>query len=242
MKHSITAEQVLRDIEFELIQGIVPHNELGSSIQAVRKFQNQARADAFRSGRRKADYQEIAGRQFQINDMLLTLLQEMAVQLQALQLEWERAGRVLHPPFPSASIPEPLPSEPGSGRPTGSGPSLSVSLAEGERGQFVVDKIAAMRLEELRVEREVRPVRIPVIGRWLTRARAALHRLPLFYVGRLANKQTAINRMLWDSIMELNQMLVHHQQQLQILLDRLPDRTVPSNEDQDPPANSTLLP
>ncbi len=228
MSDSITAEQVLQDIEFELIQGMVPHDELGTAIQAVRKFQNQARADAFSSKHRPADYQEIASRQFQINDMLLTLLQEMAVQLRTLQLELRRATGLLPPPLSSPSISELVTPEPGSGRPIG--PSLPARPAESNGGPFGESSIAAMRPQELRVEQEVRPVRVPLIGRWLTRLRAAFHSLALFYVGRLADQQTAVNRALWESFLELNQTLAHHQQQLQALHDRLSGQTVGSDD------------
>lgn len=214
MREPITAEQVLQDIEFELIQGMVPHDELGAAIQAVRRFQNQARADAFSLGRRKAEYREIASRQFQINDMLLTLLQEMAAQLQTLKLELRQATGLL-PVSPPPSIPAPVASEPGIGRPTG--PPLPVPTHESGRVPPGVGAIASMPQEPLRVEPLVRPVRLPLIGRWLTRLRAAFHSLALFYVGRLADQQTAVNRALWESLLELNQMLVHQQQQLQAL-------------------------
>ena len=59
--------------------------DLGQSVQNVRRFQNGVRKEVLDTGG-KPDYREIAKRQFQINDMLLSLLQELATR--AARLCW----------------------------------------------------------------------------------------------------------------------------------------------------------
>lgn len=94
MKRSLTADDVIREIEFELIQGAISKDELGQGIQTVKKFQNQIRAEFFNASSQSTDQRDYASRQFQINDMLTTLLQEMAATIQSLRLELHQSTRL----------------------------------------------------------------------------------------------------------------------------------------------------
>ena len=102
---SVTANDILNDIEFELLQGILAQDELGKAVQAVRLFQNQLRSKTFKSLKSSSANRSLVSSQFQINDMIITLLQEMAGTVQAMQLELRKMGQV--PRSPSSTIPPP---------------------------------------------------------------------------------------------------------------------------------------
>lgn len=234
MKESLTAKQVLCDIEFELAQGAISQDELGQGIQAVRQFQNKTRAEAFQSGRRTADYREIASRQFQINDMLITLLQETAVKLQSLQLDLRRISGLLPEEPPASTTPVDLAEEEPSRLLSAEHELLSVE-AQAEPHDRLPGAVQALASgEHLHVGLEVRPVNAPLVGRLLTRLRAALHSLSLFYVGRLAGQQARANQALAESIQQLSRLLQHQQAQIQALSDQMAALQAPPPEPTDP--------
>jgi hypothetical protein len=188
---SLSVQDVLNDIEIELLQGAVTRDELGQSVQNVRRFQNQVRGETLDSQPRP-DYRAIANRQFQINDMLLTLTQEMATRQAALELELHKAMRAglrrdnLPVALPTSSEPSPRP------------PSEELV----RRLDAVRD---AMRDDALVLQLEVTPAEMPVIGRLLGGARAALHSLVVFYSNRLAARQTEVNHTYGDALQWLLQ-------------------------------------
>lgn len=184
--HSLAVEDVLNDIEIELLQGAVTRDDLGQSVQNVRRFQNQVRSEAL-DKQVRPDYRTIANRQFQINDMLLTLAQEMATRQAALELELhkaERAGLRLHnTPVVSSTASEDGPRPP------------SEDLVRR------LDAIrSAMRDDALALQLEVTPSETPLVGRLLGGVRAALHSLVIFYSSRLAAKQGEINHTYGDTL------------------------------------------
>lgn len=189
--HSLTVHDILNDIEIELLQGAVTRDDLGQSVQNVRRFQNQVRSEAL-DKRAQPDYRTIANRQFQINDMLLTLAQEMATRQAALELELrkaERAGLRLH--------------------------NLPVAAAQSDTGRIrppsedLVRRLdavrSAMRDDALTLQLEVTPSETPLVGRLLGGARAALHSLVVFYSNRLARRQSEINHTFGDTLQWLLQ-------------------------------------
>jgi hypothetical protein len=192
--NSLTAQDVLNDIEIELLQGAVTRDELGQSVQNVRRFQNQVRGETLDS-RPRPDYRAIANRQFQINDMLLTLAQEMATRQAALELELHKAVRagLRLDNLPIAAS-------------AGSDAGPDVPRPPSEELVRRLDAIrAAMRDDALTLQLEVTPTETPVIGRLLGGARAALHSLVVFYSNRLAARQTEINHTYGDTLQWLLQ-------------------------------------
>jgi hypothetical protein len=181
---SLTVQDVLNDIEIELLQGAVTRDELGQSVQNVRRFQNQVRGEML-DRQARPDYRAVANRQFQINDMLLTLAQEMATRQAALELELHQAMRAglrrdhLPVAAPSAGAPRP--------------PSEDLVRRLDAIG-------AAMREDALALQLEVTPTTTPVIGRLLGGARAALHSLVVFYSNRLAARQAEVNHTYGDTL------------------------------------------
>lgn len=213
MKTSLTASHVISDIEFELIQGAISRDELGQSIQAVKQYQNQVRSEVFQSPRQTADTREVLSRQFQINDMLITMLQEMAASLQALQLQFKQLGRAR------------------SGVPAATGPAealpgVSAAEATEQPSWRPTDGLNnAMRLEALHQKLDIQPANVPIpfISGLIRRLRFGLHNLVLFYVNRLGKSQAMINSEYGDWILYLEALQRHQQEEIETLTAQVAD-------------------
>ncbi|HEY4721330.1 MAG TPA: hypothetical protein VJ793_28010 [Anaerolineae bacterium] len=203
MSH-VTAQDVIRDIEFEIAQGLVVRQDLRQAIHAVKKFHSKTRREVFGPDGKAADLREIASRQFQINDMLITLLEEVTTAACSAQLEAQRTSRVLQRALASSLL-----IDPPSGPDTPSGENSS----DGMMDTAVDDIVEAMQPEALHVKLDVRPTAVPLIGGFIRRARIALHSVALFYVHRLAQQQASINRVYGDHLLHLTR-LCQHQQEL----------------------------
>ena len=186
---SLGVQDALDDIDMELLQDTVQRDDLGQSVQNVRRFQTDARKEAFDTGG-KPDYREIAKRQFQINDMLLALLQELATRERALELELRmpQTGSTARPMTPSAA---------GAGEDEAARPSSEDLVRQLDAIQSV------MHDDALRLQLELTPNDTPVVGRLVGSMRAAVHSLVVFYGNQLAAKQTEINRVYGDVLHQL---------------------------------------
>lgn len=197
MNSKLNAQDIVGEIEFELAHSSISQDELGQGIHAVRQYQNQVRAEIF-AVRGQTDPRELARRQFQLNDMLLAVLHQMSLNLRASQLEqrqlaeWvrDRAADLPAPTqtFHSANLPLPTVQSGNSHRPD---------------DNLMLEIQNILRSSKLWLDPDVRPVRVPLIGGLLTRLRAALHDVSLFYTNRLGARQTAINQALCDAILRL---------------------------------------
>jgi hypothetical protein len=208
----VTANDILRDIEFELVQGVVSRDDLGKGIQAVKQFQNEARTETFQTLKPAGANREIIVRQFQINDMLITLLQEMTAAIQAMQLESQKKNR--------ASVATRTALSTSSIRSQDNDLSASVELGvtDNELYQKLMSEIEHVtQPNALWVEFQPRSIGLPIIGWFITRGRAVLHRLVLFYVQRFATKQAPINKTFSDWILYLVQLAQDQHEQLKIL-------------------------
>jgi hypothetical protein len=205
---SLTVADVLNDIEIELLQGAVTRDDLGQSVQNVRRFQNQVRGEML-DKQTRPDYRAVANRQFQINDMLLTLAQEMATRQAALELELHKA---MHAGLRRDGAPLAAPGANVSAANTGAGRPQSEDLV---RRLGAVQ--AAMRDDALALQLEVTPEETPVIGRLLGSARAALHSLVVFYTNRLASRQAEVNHTYGDTLRWLLQARAADQESLELL-------------------------
>lgn len=204
---AVTAEEVLQSIEFELLQGTVSYDDLGAGIQAAREYQNRVRAELLELARGTTSSRELVIRLFQINEMLLTLVQELNRALHALQLEVRRMARVVQVRAKygetAADVTGDSPPLEELGSPQGTAPSSDVQRA--------------MRSDTLRIEFDVRSVAVPIIGGWIRRLKFALHNLVMFYLRQLAQKQTTVNRTYGEWIMYLVEMSERQQIQLDLL-------------------------
>jgi len=219
----IEANDVLNDIEFELLQGAITRDDLGQGIQTVRQYQNEMRTDIL-DERKDSEPLAIARRQFQVNDMLLTLLAETDAKVRSLQSELRRAAFIEQhqgtPDRPALVETQPAYIRRADGLPDIAAddydfeaPVVSggYSRAEGAR----LDELeAAMDPDSLALEMDVRPSHIPLFGAFLTRLRIALHSLTLFYAGKLAVKQSDANRVYGEWI--LHEAEIQRRQRLEI--------------------------
>ena len=201
MKELRTTDRLISDIEFELAQGVVSTDDLRQAIQAVLQYQHKARSELLRSPR--LNHREFAARSFQIDDMLINLLQETTGRIEQLQMELQR----MRPGPPLTSI---------SRQHGGIAPDYVISAGLGtdlyERSPAEIE--TAMRDAELQIGLDARPIKTPLVGTLLTRLRNAVHSLPLFYVRRLAAKQAAINRVYGDWLLHLYRLLCRQQDEI----------------------------
>jgi hypothetical protein len=218
MKQSVTADEILNTIEFELAQSAIAHTDLSEGFSAVRQFQNKARSETFVSGRALADTRTLVNRQYQINDMHLTLLHQIALAIHALQLDVRRLRQL--PPRAAA------PTETASGgesvthsaTPRAAVPStLDWSLTEAAP-EWAAEPIEnSMKSDALKIKLDVRPSTTPIIGGLIRRLRTAFHDLTLFYLNQLAQKQTAINQVYGERLLQMSQLVAQQQQQIDML-------------------------
>lgn len=204
---AVTAEEVLQSIEFELLQGSISHDDLGAGIQTAREYQNRVRAELLELARGTTNSRELVIRLFQINEMLLTLVQELNRALHALQLEVRRMARIVQV---RAKCGDTAASDSEYSSPPG-------ELASPQAPAPSSDVQRAMRSDALRVEFDVRSVAVPIVGGWVRRLKFALHNLVLFYLRQLAQKQTTVNRTYGEWIMYLVEMSERQQIQLDLL-------------------------
>jgi len=210
MSYTITAQHILDNIEFELAQGAISKDDLGRAIEEVKQYQNKLRDEVFQPGQELPQIREIIGRQFQLNDMLITMLQEMAAAMQEMQLKTKRLQS-----WQQTAVTPPTTSTVNAITP----PDDSIWWDTGE--------IETAMAESLSIKLEVQPTTIPLIGSFLQRIKHSVHELVLFYLQKLAQKQTAVNRTYgrWalhaDALHHLHQNEIH---QLQIQINTLQAR------------------
>ncbi len=193
MTQSLSAADILRDIEFELVQGALTRDDLGQGIQAVRLYQNRLRHKVFQSGREMPPLRELIARQFQLNDMLITLLQETAAAMQETQLRQKRLAQW----------------QPASAHPL----TAAIPFPNEDNWRDEAELQAALN-EPLTIKMEIRPGRLPLIGTWIQRLKHEVHSLVLFYLRKLGDKQAAINQIYGQWALYFH--TLHQQQQREI--------------------------
>jgi hypothetical protein len=204
----MSVQDVLRDIEFELAQGAIAQDELGQAVQAVRRYHNHTRGEILNDARRVKDIGGILPSLFQIHDMLITLLQETAAAIQALRVDLRKMAQIPGDPVPS-----------GAGEQV---TKLGMDLASkdiwaGTQRQGSAEVESAMGPEALSIRHEVRPVRLPIIGRLIQPLRTALHNLVLFYVKLLGERQVIVNQTYGERLLVLIEVAESQQQQIERL-------------------------
>jgi hypothetical protein len=225
MKHAMTTEDIIKSIEFELAQSAVSQTDLGAGTAAVRQYQNKARAEIFESDKLLKDTRALVNQQYQINDMHLTLLQQMTLAIRAMELDVRRLGQAAPRPEKAPrgmAAPSQSPAQDAAfeSPPAGRGalpPGDEPSLGEDMFGWSDEAIDLAMKSNALTIKLDVRPSTTPLIGGLLRRVRTALHDLTLFYVRQLAQKQTGINQTYGDRLIQLSRQVEDQQQQIEDL-------------------------
>ena len=229
IKRTVSVDDVLASIEFELAQGCISRDDLGASIQAVRQYHNKLRGEVLELVKRPEDMQEVVTRLFQINEMLVTIAQESNAALQSLRRDlrntarWSQiiaANQDTHPITPAVQ------------------PSKEI---ESDQEQALSDLQSAIRAEAIRVEMDVRPIGTPVIGGWLQRARMALHDWVLFYVHQLAGKQARVNQTYGEWIERLIEVREYQQAQIDFLSAQVARLQARQKESEQLPASSSQV-
>lgn len=215
MKHAVTTDDILHSIEFELAQSAISRTDLGEGVNAVRQFQNKARSATFEAGQALNDTRALINQQYQINDMHLTLLQEMTATIQALQLDVRRLGQL--PPRTIAA----------SAMNTAAAEQSATIIVDAPPLDWPIEEPAivwrdepitnATKSDALKIKLDVRPSTLPIIGGLIRRLRSAFHDLTLFYLNQLAQKQTAINQVYGERLLQMSQLVAQQQQQIDTL-------------------------
>ncbi len=226
MTPAVTTTDILHSIEFELAQSAISRTELGDGLNAVRQLQNKARTATFESNKAFTDMRAVITQQYQINDMHLTLLQELTAAVQAMQLDVRRVSQL--PPRESrASVrPSALPTRLSDATSGSSSPVEAASVDElpgdwpdGDVMPLWSDEPieAAMKPDLLKQKIDVRPVTTPLVGGLIRRVRAAFHSLTLFYVQQIGQKQTGVNQVYGERLLQLTALVQQQQQQIEAL-------------------------
>lgn len=214
MNDSPTPDKILRDIEFEIVQGALGQDDLGQALQAVKRFHNQSRHELLADGSGKRG-RELAIRQFQINEMLLVLIQETAARIRKIEIELQKVAGLMPEAQPDIRQPEVRTTR------RAAGGAAAGSSLDWNPDAASYSPEATNAEKKLAVEAQIRPVRLPLIGPLLTRLRAALHNLPAFYVKELADQQMEVNRTLGESVAQLSRLLAEQQAEIEALSQQL---------------------
>jgi len=214
MARSFLVEDILDDIEFEILQGTIANEQLGKGIETVRAYQNKARSDSFEKLKLTDPQREIFSRQFQITDMLLNLLMELALTVQSTQQE-ARQIRQYQPSHQEGTSDQQLDNLDEVLRTT-NGP-VTVDVTGGGEFKPAAELESIMQPDAIVVESQVRPVRIPIIGGLLTRLRYFYQRPALHYSRLLAYRQYEANRILGEHILFLEALVQAQQAQIERL-------------------------
>ncbi|MBN1261657.1 MAG: hypothetical protein JXB35_13360 [Anaerolineae bacterium] len=212
MKRFLTADTVLQDIEFELVQGAISRDDIGRSIRLLKKHQSRLR-EAYFNPAERMDRETLVARQFQLNDMLFTLLQEMAADARATRLELRKFGEMTLSGLPAerAEAEQRMLAD----------MWLTSELDPYLEGWPPQDLEEAMLGEKLLPQLVLQPSRIPLIGTLLNRLRIALHKVAIFYVTRLAEQQVRINASYGSWIERLVRHSHEQQEKIRILSEQV---------------------
>jgi hypothetical protein len=212
---NITVNEIVNEIEFAIAQGYIAHEEFQQAIIAARKFQHAFRFDVFSKLKLSETFRKIVSKQFQMNEMLLSLLYEMGLSIQVLQNENRRLSGLervqkgdqeLHPAN------EILSNVRGNWR-------LDIESPGDDsfQAQVTDDLINIMKPEAIHVDLQVKTNQNSLLGRILAKLKIFYHRPALFYTQILSNRQANINRILGDRVLTLETMIRQQQKQIEIL-------------------------
>lgn len=210
MKGLPSKERIIKDIEFEILLGTIPWENFGKAIFSIYSHQNKVRSEVIEAVR-DPRIREALNKVFQLQEMQTVLLQEIGKVLDSIQSSLPQIVRFREEP----AVP---------------GESEGAFFVKGiDRESLWEQHSIVPQVEKfpepgsLRVDLEVRPTRLPIIGKLINSAKIALHHLVLFYTNRLGAQQERINRMYSEQIWELTRMVVEQQEQISALVASVED-------------------
>jgi hypothetical protein len=212
MKRPVTIDDILNSVDFELLQSVLPQDELGEGIARLRSYQSAQRSELFGGGATPPALDDIADLQLRLNEAMLTLIQTLGARFDGLAEQVRRAEYLQLRLDESAPLPLPTPDY--AGNPPTSLTPLAANLLD--RASVAANAPTGIESQERAIREcmragrldpwiDARPVQIPLIGGLLTRLRRSLHELVIFYVKRLAVEQTAINQTYGSALLALEQ-------------------------------------
>jgi hypothetical protein len=212
MARSLSVEDIMSQIEFEMAQGLVSQDDFGQAIDTIRRFQEKIRSETFKSMKPTDAQRVILSRQYQLNDMLLSLLQEMTLRLQSTQADIKKL-RQLSPIMPSQVRGVSAAPEGDSGVPI----SLTEVATNITNLQSQEEVKEVMQAKAIEVELQTGVDSRPVVGGLLNRLRVLYHKPALFYTRLFAKRQAVVNRTFGDHILYLESQLQAQQGQIEAL-------------------------
>lgn len=203
MKSSLTVHDIIKDIEFELMQESITSGDLAEGVRQVKQYQSQIRKQLFDEPE-SVSWEEVMGKQLQINDMLLLLLQEVVIGQRELARKFERFGKK-QPSLKNLSAAELVEIF----KQQDNTPS-SFERRNTQNIKKVLSDTMQMRLE-------IQPSNVPIIGSWMNRIKIALHKLVLFYLNLFAKKQVTVNQTYGDWLLYLDSLNLQQQREITVL-------------------------
>lgn len=198
MSTSISAQDILDDIEFELAQGAISRDDLGRGILAVKQYQSRLRTELLQPDQEEPALREALGRQFQLNDMVLTLLQETVAAVRDFKVQMKRerqlTSRLPHRREASSDL----------------AGTVSTLTEDQWRDTAPLREAGKTSLEP---ELEIRSSNLPFIGIVFQRLRHALHTLVLFYLRKLGDKQKEINHTYSEWLLYQDSLHRYHEEE-----------------------------
>jgi len=201
----VTVNDIIDDIEFELMQSVLPRDDIGQGILALKQYQNKLRSKvvAHATSTNRDAFTQL----FRFNDMLITLLQELAEEIHALRRDLRQ--------FAYAQMTKHV------GAPSSKDDTLIPSDVPIEREVHEIRK--AIRDDAIWIDLQARLVDLPIIGRLIGPLQIFFHRPGLFYTRLLADRQAPINRTFGNWILDLDEIQKRHNAQIAQLNARVAD-------------------
>jgi hypothetical protein len=202
-----TADTIIHDIEFELLLGIAPSGDVARALAEIRREQNRLRSE-YAGKRGRVDGRDVAGALLRVNDMLLGVLQEVLSRQANVEAAVDRAARrQVEGDWVAAPLEDGAP---------GSGEEVAREVADADRA---LSSVAPDLWPDVTLD--VRPLPVPIAGRFIDRLRLALHRVSVYYVRRLAGQQGPVNVYQAGEVERLNRIVSEQQRRLAALEDEI---------------------
>lgn len=195
MPETPSAEDILRDVEFELVQSALGSDELASGMTALRRLQNTSRASAMKRLRPDGRTQEAVSDLYQINDVMLTVLEGTAESQRALRHDLRRALSL--PDFAGGKHDSPA------AKAAGAVKAAGLAVRESRSGLSPQELEEAVDPRSLDLSLQVRSGEMPIVGGLIHRLRVFLHVRGIVYARELAGKQARVNRLMGDWLLHL---------------------------------------